>query len=349
MDNHIRISIIVPVYNAEKHLSQCLNSLLAQGIPENHYEIICINDGSKDASFSIMKEYADKHHNIIAVDKENEGVSATRNKGLDIARGEYIWFIDADDWVAKDFLENAGIAKLSSVDRIRTPLILTKCINVHNSEAVKYQDYGVSADDVKFKEASPFMTTARGHLFDRKLIESNNLRFDTNLTYGEDLIFMRDFLDIIRFEKEKNRDYRILQCDGKGTYLYRIHDASVMGQLRNHIEQVADSILYRARLSLDRYRTENQPVWYKANYQEYVNLHMQEYMLYYFPALKKHFWSHLKELKKEGLYPSPPPKLGWVKEKSLTRRIQQFIFKHSVFYPLYYFIMRMKLKKAGTI
>lgn len=347
MDNQLKISIIIPVYNAEKHLRQCLNSLLDQGVPEEHYEIICINDGSQDASFSIMKEYADKHQNIIAIDKENEGVSATRNKGLDIAQGKYVWFVDADDWIAKDFLE--GIAKLFSEECMRIPLILTKCIDVHDSEAERYYDYRVSADDLKFEEVNPFMTTARGHFFNRNLIEENNLRFDTNLAYGEDLIFMREFLDFIRFENEKGNDYSILQCNGKGVYLYRQHGASTMGQLRDRIEKVADSILYRARLSLERYRMEDRPAWYKANYQEYVNLHMQEYMIYYFPALTKSMWAHLKELKKEGLYPSPPPKLGWVKEKSIIRKIQQFAFKHSAIYPLYYMIMRRKFKKVGTI
>ena len=94
---------------------------------------------------------------------------------------------------------------------------------------------------------------------------------------------------------------------------------------------------------------DDKPTWYKANYQEYVNLHMQEYMLYYFPALTKSMRGHLKELKKEGLYPSPPPKLGWVKQTSMIRKIQQFAFKHSVIYPLYYMIMRFKFKRAGTI
>ena len=72
-------------------------------------------------------------------------------------------------------------------------------------------------------------------------------------------------------------------------------------------------------------------------------------MIYYFPALSKKMWKHLKELKNQGLYPSPPPKLGWVKEKNLVRKIQQFAFKHSSIYPIYYLIMRMKFKKAGTI
>lgn len=349
MDNQLKISIIIPVYNAEKYLRQCLNSLLEQGIEKADYEIICINDGSQDGSFSIMKEFADKYQNIIVIDKENEGVSATRNKGLDIAQGKYVWFIDADDWIAKDFLKKGEIVKLLYEDCVYTPLILAKYINVQDGEAQKYYDYRILENEIYYEEAAPFMTNTQGHFFDRNLIEKNHLRFDTNLAYGEDLIFMREFLDAIRFEREKGRDCRILQCNGKGVYFYRIHEASAMGQLHNRMEKVADSILYRARWSLERYKMDDKPEWYKANYQEYVNLHMQEYMIYYFPALQKSMWAHLKELKKEGLYPSPPPKLGWEKQKNMIRRIQQFAFRHSIIYPLYYMVMRRKSKKAGII
>lgn len=349
MNNQLVVSIIVPVYNAEKHLKQCLNSLLEQGVSQERYEIICIDDGSKDASFSVIKEYADQHKNIIVIGKENEGVSATRNKGLETAKGKYIWFVDADDWVAKDFLKEGKMVNLLNGESAHIALMLTACIEVRDSETECYDGYRFQDDGLKYEEAKPFMTTARGHFFNRALIEKYGLRFDTNLAYGEDLIFMRDYLDAVRFENEKGSKYSILQCGGKGAYLYRIHNTSAMGQLGNRIEKVADSILYRARLSLERYKMKDKPLWYKENYQEYINLHMQEYMLYYFPALSKPMWSHMRRLRREGLYPAPPPKLGWGKPENMNLRIRQFIFRHSVLYPLYYLIMRIKFKRAGTI
>lgn len=349
MNNQLVVSIIVPVYNAEKYLRQCLNSLLEQGVSHDRYEIICIDDGSKDASFSMIKEYADQYKNIIAIGKENEGVSATRNKGLETAKGKYIWFVDADDWVAKDFLKRGKMVNLLDGESAHIALMLTACIEVRDSNEECYDDCSFQDDGLKYEEAKPFMTTARGHFFNRALIEKYGLRFDTDLSYGEDLIFMRDFLDAVRFENEEGGKYSMLQCNGKGVYLYRIHDGSAMGQLGNRIEKVADSILYRARLSLKRYRMEDKPLWYKANYQEYANLHMQEYMLYYFPALSKSARPRLSELRVEGLYPAPPPKLGWGKPENMNLRIRQFIFRHSVLYPLYYLIMRIKFKRAGTI
>lgn len=103
MLNTTKVSIIVPVYNSEKYLSKCLDTLIHQTLQE--IEIICINDGSKDNSLKILKDYATKDNRIKIISKENEGLSAARNDGLKIASGEYIGYIDSDDWVDLDFYE----------------------------------------------------------------------------------------------------------------------------------------------------------------------------------------------------------------------------------------------------
>lgn len=107
------LSIVVPVYNAEKYIANCLDSLLCQDIDISEYEIICINDGSTDNSLAILQEYAEKHGNIILIDKPNGGVAAGRNLGMEKAQGEYIWFVDADDWVARNCL---GVIKSQTTD-----------------------------------------------------------------------------------------------------------------------------------------------------------------------------------------------------------------------------------------
>ncbi|MEP3209492.1 MAG: glycosyltransferase [Maribacter sp.] len=98
----IQLSIVIPCYNMERYLPQCIDSLLDQNLNPAEYEIIIVNDESKDSTLKVAKNYAAKHANIIIIDKKNAGVGAARNSGYDIARGEYLYFLDPDDYLAKN-------------------------------------------------------------------------------------------------------------------------------------------------------------------------------------------------------------------------------------------------------
>ena len=93
-----KISIIIPVYNVENYLSECLDSIISQTLKD--IEIICINDGSTDNSLKILQEYKTKDNRITIIDKKNEGSGIARNLGMAGAKGEYIYFADSDDWLA---------------------------------------------------------------------------------------------------------------------------------------------------------------------------------------------------------------------------------------------------------
>jgi len=97
------ISIIVPVYNAEKYLPQCLDSILAQSYP--HFELILVNDGSPDGCLGICREYEARDSRISVIDQPNSGASTARNTGIDHARGAYISFVDSDDYISPDYLK----------------------------------------------------------------------------------------------------------------------------------------------------------------------------------------------------------------------------------------------------
>ena len=102
----IKISVIVPVYNMSKYLNKCLDSLVNQTFKD--YEIIIINDGSTDNSLDIIKEYKNRYPDlIIYYDNQNQGISKTRNQGIEVSKGEYIMFIDSDDYVDTTILEKA--------------------------------------------------------------------------------------------------------------------------------------------------------------------------------------------------------------------------------------------------
>ncbi len=114
-----KVSVIVPVYNEEKYLNKCLNSLVIQTLKD--IEIIVINDGSKDSSLDIMQKFANNYKDKVKViDSKNEGAGSARNKGLDIATGEFIKFVDADDYLKLDILERMyTIAKENKVKLVR--------------------------------------------------------------------------------------------------------------------------------------------------------------------------------------------------------------------------------------
>jgi glycosyltransferase involved in cell wall biosynthesis len=99
-----KVSIIIPVYNCQKYLSSCLNSVLNQSLKE--IEIICINDGSTDSSLDILKAYATKDNRFVIIDQKNSGTAASRNKGIEIAKGEYIGFVDNDDFIEENHYED---------------------------------------------------------------------------------------------------------------------------------------------------------------------------------------------------------------------------------------------------
>ncbi len=98
-----KISVIIPVYNVEKYLTECLESVINQTY--ENIEIICINDGSTDNSLKILQEFSKKDNRIKIISQENKGISEARNNGISVATGEYIYFIDSDDWIETNTLE----------------------------------------------------------------------------------------------------------------------------------------------------------------------------------------------------------------------------------------------------
>lgn len=103
MENNVKVSIIIPVYNVEKYLRECLDSALNQTLKE--IEIICVNDGSTDSSVDILKEYSLKYSRVKIISKKNSGYGNTMNVGIKAAQGEYINFLESDDLIEADMLE----------------------------------------------------------------------------------------------------------------------------------------------------------------------------------------------------------------------------------------------------
>lgn len=106
----VKVSVIIPIYNTEKYLNKCLNSLTHQTLSD--IEIICVNDGSTDKSIDILRNFASQDHRIKIIEQENKKQGAARNAGMKIAQGEYIGFVDSDDWVDLDYFEKLYISAI---------------------------------------------------------------------------------------------------------------------------------------------------------------------------------------------------------------------------------------------
>tara|TARA_R110002049_G_scaffold306635_1_gene505432 strand:+ start:5054 stop:6076 length:1023 start_codon:yes stop_codon:yes gene_type:complete len=100
----LRLSIIIPLYNVQGFVGQCIQSILGQNLSPNDYEIVVIDDGSTDNSVSVVKAFQEENHNIFIYHQENSGVGSARNKGLSLAKGQYVYFIDPDDYLANNVL-----------------------------------------------------------------------------------------------------------------------------------------------------------------------------------------------------------------------------------------------------
>lgn len=183
------ITVIVPVYNAEKTLNRCVDSILQQIFTD--FEIILINDGSTDRSGDICDEYAAMDSRICVFHKENEGVSSARNIGLDNARGEWVTFIDSDDWLCEDNTFN--LVNSHHEDLLLFNYRIEKNAELSNAPALIQSDYLLMLE--KYLHYT-ILQVPWCKFFNRILI--GNLRFDISMRIGEDITFVLQYLKSCR-------------------------------------------------------------------------------------------------------------------------------------------------------
>ncbi|MEG0559841.1 MAG: glycosyltransferase [Muribaculaceae bacterium] len=136
---NIKISLIIPVYNVEKYIEKCISSCLQQDISTDEYEIIIVDDGTPDDSMKIVRDKFNNIKNIIIVSQINQGLSEARNAGLKKARGEYIWYIDSDDWIESNCLRKiTTICKSNNLDILAIPAI--EIVNDENIVRMSYKN-----------------------------------------------------------------------------------------------------------------------------------------------------------------------------------------------------------------
>lgn len=216
--NQCRLSIIVPVYNAEKTLNRCVDSILQQTFTD--WELLLINDGSKDHSREMCDEYARKDSRIKVFHKENGGVSSARNIGLDHVQGEWIAFVDADDWIVEDCLN-------WDYSTFQEDLIVYSYYQNSDTGSSLFFSAGdfVVEEKKNLKDLyrnfihKGLFKTVWSKIFRKSLISS--LRFDESILIGEDHLFLLNYLYRIKACRFIAKPFYVYQYGG-GSYLKNI-------------------------------------------------------------------------------------------------------------------------------
>ncbi len=270
----MKISVITPVYNAEKDINKCIESILNQSFKD--FELILINDGSTDNSGEICDEYTEKDERVKVFHQENKGPSAARNKGIDEMQGDFVTFIDADDYVEPFYLDSF----ISHGIDIKNSIVLQGYkwendkgeVQEYTCQQRKYteSEYSELFYSTNFIQRHPFACIK---LFPTHIIKNNSIYFDEDIRFGEDFIFV---LKCLKHTKS------ILWIDKAG-YHYQYNDNSLTRTIYNYESEIKRSNTARdllaeiaQKFSFDEktitfHKTYIKQYFYRAVYSLYLN------------------------------------------------------------------------------
>lgn len=263
-DNKILLSVVVPVYNVEKYIVKCLNTL--RSINNDNYEIILINDGSTDSSYEIIKKIEKEDKRVTVYNNSNHGLSYTRNYGMEKARGEYVIFVDSDDYLKSTSFEQL-IEKISRNDAVffgytrilegeiiddEQEKIVTKIIN--QEQLIEKLETDSFINDFGF---------AWNKIYKKSIIDKNNILFENNTCAREDLIFnLQYFQHVDNIMITENSMYYYVQYDNSLSRIgHEISEIDVfVGRLKSIVNNkpiYKDSMINRIVFSVIQNHIEN--------------------------------------------------------------------------------------------
>ena len=228
MENSL-VSIIVPVYNVEKYIRRCINSILSQSY--RHFELLLIDDGSKDSSGKICDEYEKIDDRVIVFHQKNQGVSSARNVGIQHSTGEYIVFIDSDDEIEKYFIED--LLQYKQFDIVLSGF---KIINLDSRTIVNnflgnlvYNEEALSSSFSTFLKKK-IMLVPWAKLYKTDIIKSNEIFFEEKYKLGEDTLFNFRYFAFIKS----------LAVINKSDYIFYNYNHSILIDMENALSLVND-------------------------------------------------------------------------------------------------------------
>lgn len=316
----IKVSIIVPAYNVEKYIEKCIESLINQTLKE--IEIIIVNDGSTDNTKKIISQYEKKYKNIKCINKENEGQSIARNIAIKEAKGEYIVFIDSDDWVAYDMCEKMyNKAQTDSSDLVFT----TNYFKVQNNKTHEEKSYGNKEKDILKK----YLLTQSGpvnKLIKKDIILNNELFFPKIKAY-------EDISVVPLWGLYANKVSYIEDS----FYYYLIRDGSTMRQTKYNSK--LESIFESLDNLLNKYKKLND----KNKYKQEIEWIFIEHLLHA-ASLRfikfDNYETNIKKINKTIKENFP----NWRKNKYYNQQSKKYKIVCNLFYKEMYSILKLILK-----
>ena len=330
-----KISVIIPVYNVEKYIDECLISVCAQTFEDT--EILLINDGSTDGSLAHCNDWEEKDRRIKTIDQINQGVSVARNRGIEEAQGEWIAFIDSDDWIDPDYLQVLyDTAASNSAD-----IALCGFCYDYPGKTVQSSHFsndmvfcGKDIQQLQIQILAKKMSLYKGNsgdriggpwckLFRSEFLRQNSLRFVPGLKRSQDVVF-----NLYAFEKAATIAYRNLPL-----YHYRINEKSVCRTISDRILSDVKDYLAEMHKFIETYHADD--ITYQEAFDVKVTTSVYKCMVQYFfdsryPYSHKQMKDELKEYLIQDIFQNSIKKVRY-KNLEMTEKMFAFCLKHRMY------------------
>lgn len=228
----MKISIIVPVYNAEKTIRRCLDSIINQTY--KNIEIVIVNDGSLDSSMDICKEYVKYDDRIILINQDNRGVSSARNTGIEVSTGDYIQFVDADDEIKKNMcLEMLNTLEANELDCVICGMERNFCINnkiIKNYISIDDKIIDNVSQDDYFIEVytANYLNAPVNKLYKSSIIKKNKILFEIGISLGEDLLFNLNYFKQVKKYAVLSKTYYVINEENNHSLTRKYNDNKII-------------------------------------------------------------------------------------------------------------------------
>jgi len=297
----MKISIILPCYNVEQYIAQCLQSIYAQDIPESEYEVICVNDCSPDGTRGIILEFQQKHENLILIDhKTNTMQGGARNTGLRAARGKYVWFIDSDDYIQPNCIGRL----LKILDENELDILAFECDTVdergkhiYTIRNISRQDFttevcrGVNFFNIEREKRWAIVFHIWKLIIKRRFLEQNGLSFYEHF-HNEDVAFgMHCFLlaqraqylpeSIVFYRQHLSSDMALREITHQGAALASYFKLTC--ELANMLPDLTDN-------------EQKAVVMEYINWYQKIHIHYSRKIIGLSPAQRRIFYSKLQDI-----------------------------------------------------